>query len=110
MFPGWPSGLDFSTEILGKVSHQFIESGEVPDCIRLCELPAAISSAGRLVHSGLCVLVRRIIRDAHSEHPDSHLNQLLVSDLISTAGNEVSLNSVQYRRSDFLNRYVVGWG
>lgn len=73
----WPSGLDFIRDILANLSHEFMESVELPASVQLCDLPAAVSSAGCLVHSGLCALLRGIIKTAHSEHPHSCLNQLL---------------------------------
>jgi len=74
----WPVGIDFSRDILANLSHDFMEGDKVPASVQLCDLPAAVSSPGCLVHSGMCALLRGVIKTAHSEHPHDHLNELLV--------------------------------
>lgn len=77
------SGLNYSTEILQNLPHEFVKFGEVPDSVQLCNLPAAVSNDGHLIHSGLCALLRGVIKIAHLEYPQSHLNQLLVCYSVS---------------------------
>ena len=74
----WPVGIDFSRDVLANLSHDFVEVDQVPASVQLCDLPAAVSSPGCLVHSGMCALLRGVIKTAHLEHPHDHLNELLV--------------------------------
>ncbi|KAL8575601.1 hypothetical protein ACOMHN_028622 [Nucella lapillus] len=62
---------------LCSLAPQFVARRSVPVLVRQVQLPAALDSAARLVRSGLCVVVRHLVRVAHAACPAQGLLQLL---------------------------------
>ena len=60
------------------VQHEFTDTSALPELIGNVVLPAVLDSAACLVRSGLCVVIRHIIKVADAAAPQQGLISLLV--------------------------------
>ncbi|XP_035827501.1 glutathione S-transferase C-terminal domain-containing protein [Aplysia californica] len=67
----------FAVKDLTTLDISFAQWEEIPQLLRNVSLPSLLQSKMSLVRSGQCVLLRHIIKEAHSAAPDSHLIDLL---------------------------------
>ena len=76
------------------IQHTFIEESSVPELISNVVLPAVLDSAASLVRSGLCVIIRHVIKVAHSAAPGQGLTDLLVCGVAFALLTFVSVSSL----------------
>ncbi|KAK7097418.1 glutathione S-transferase C-terminal domain-containing protein-like isoform X2 [Littorina saxatilis] len=62
---------------LASTGYEFTNTASLPELITNVVLPAVLDSAANMVRSGLCVIIRHVIKVAHSAAPDQGLIDLL---------------------------------
>lgn len=63
---------------LSALEHEFTDIDSLPDLVKNVVLPSVLDAPAKMVRSGLCVIVRHVIKVAHAVVPDDSLTDLLV--------------------------------
>lgn len=75
-----PGDID-SFSVLGDNKFPVITMEHCPVAVQSCKLPVLVSSSGRMIHCGLCSILRKLVKLVHEIQSDLKLNKLLVSFL-----------------------------
>lgn len=69
--------ITISAKGVESINHEFATSSSLPELVHNVALPAVYDAESCLVRSGLCVVIRHIIRTADARAPGQHLTDLL---------------------------------